>query len=657
MFRTPSVFRSFFFYVGLLTAGLLALALPLLQVYEDGLQTQVLISERGLQGQTEQLLHKELFERTADLRILSHAPSVWNFLRQRDSGSQRLLEDYLKEIAGVYHMYSQLRLLDPQGRELIRVNYREGEAQVVREPDLQNKADRYYFKEALKLERGQIYISPLDLNMDNGQVELPYQPTLRLATALHDDQGRVQTVLVLNYNAVPLLDLLRSGGTTPLGQAMLVGADGYWLCHPDAGLEWGGLLKRPEHNFAVMFPQAWGRMQQQGVGDVSVAGGMFLFRRVRPLEMAAQPLPYSAMSSLQRPTHASGPDYAWYLVTFVPKQVWLSRSLFRWPGGWAILAVIWLTAAGGLWALAERRVLQRQLHRVRVRNEEALSDLYENAPCGYHSIDAQGLVIRMNRTELGWLGYTRDEIVGRVRFLDLVTPQSRADLQQCLERFFQEGTVVDHTAVLLCKNGQKLVVSLSATASRDAQGRIVSSRTTVVDMTERYRLEQELQREASTDSLTGAFNRREFHRLAEREISRAKREGRAVSLLMLDIDFFKKVNDRHGHAAGDEVLKQVAQTCSAQLRGHDVFARMGGEEFVALLTQSGAAASAQVAERIRAAVEAMDMVLEGGQKLRVTVSVGVASDEKGQQELEVLLHQADANLYRAKDNGRNQVCV
>jgi diguanylate cyclase (GGDEF)-like protein len=127
---------------------------------------------------------------------------------------------------------------------------------------------------------------------------------------------------------------------------------------------------------------------------------------------------------------------------------------------------------------------------------------------------------------------------------------------------------------------------------------------------------------------------------------------------MLDVDHFKRINDRHGHLAGDGVLRTVAAECGRNLRQSDVFARFGGEEFVCLLPETDLAAALVAAERLRAAVEATPLAAPGGEALRVTVSVGVAHRGAGEDgSLDGLLARADAAMYASKDRGRNRVSV
>ncbi|AMK12401.1 diguanylate cyclase [Pseudodesulfovibrio indicus] len=175
----------------------------------------------------------------------------------------------------------------------------------------------------------------------------------------------------------------------------------------------------------------------------------------------------------------------------------------------------------------------------------------------------------------------------------------------------------------------------------------------VHDVTEKRRLEAKLERMATRDQLTGAYNRHAFFQMSRREVERARRFGHPLALLMFDLDHFKQVNDTYGHATGDEVLRVFALRCRADLRQSDIFARLGGEEFAALLVETGAEQAEEAAERIRQLALAQPIPTESG-PLIVTASIGIASLE-GEESVADLLKRADMGLYEAKQAGRNTV--
>ncbi len=172
------------------------------------------------------------------------------------------------------------------------------------------------------------------------------------------------------------------------------------------------------------------------------------------------------------------------------------------------------------------------------------------------------------------------------------------------------------------------------------------------------RVAQKMRRLASVDGLTGCFNHNTTHALLSHSLERARREHLPMSLLMLDLDHFKQVNDRYGHPVGDHVLREVAEAVRRCLRASDVFGRLGGEEFAVILPTGDDAGTRVLAERIRTAIERTDMRSDTGQVFHVTVSIGMAVI--GPQLVltpNEALHWADKALYQAKSQGRNRVVV
>ena len=164
----------------------------------------------------------------------------------------------------------------------------------------------------------------------------------------------------------------------------------------------------------------------------------------------------------------------------------------------------------------------------------------------------------------------------------------------------------------------------------------------------------ELDRVSRIDMLTGIFNRRHLDEHLRRVISSARRHGRSIGLLLIDIDHFKEVNDRYGHLAGDAVLKDVAQRLRAAMRTEDSLGRWGGEEFLGVLTDTPAASIGILAERMRKAVASAPFVVDEGREIPITVSIGHTD---GTEDAEVLVHRADDALYAAKGAGRNRVAA
>jgi len=162
---------------------------------------------------------------------------------------------------------------------------------------------------------------------------------------------------------------------------------------------------------------------------------------------------------------------------------------------------------------------------------------------------------------------------------------------------------------------------------------------------------------AERDPLTGVYNRRIFIARMESELLRHRQYATPLSLILFDIDHFKQVNDTHGHGIGDQVLQHVVATAHQRLRGADLLARFGGEEFMVLLPETPLAGATRVAERIRAGLESTPALIAPAPPLRITCSFGVSCADDSMETVEDLLGAVDAAMYAAKHQGRNRVCI
>lgn len=251
-------------------------------------------------------------------------------------------------------------------------------------------------------------------------------------------------------------------------------------------------------------------------------------------------------------------------------------------------------------------------------------------------------------------GYSRDEALGRKPEELVHSGRQDAAFYRALWDTILRGEVWRGELVNKRKDGQLYHEALTITPVRDRSGRLAHFVAFKEDISQRKRQEDELKRLANTDPLTGVCNRRAFMAHLSAELARVQRYGHSAAVLMLDLDHFKTVNDRYGHAAGDAVLQRFTELTAALLRQTDILGRLGGEEFAVLLPQTDEAGACGLAERIRVRVASQPIDYDG-RTIPITVSIGVALLEVTDPRADMVLIRADQALYRAKQGGRNRV--
>lgn len=298
--------------------------------------------------------------------------------------------------------------------------------------------------------------------------------------------------------------------------------------------------------------------------------------------------------------------------------------------------------------------------------------IFESTPDALLVVDQAGRITLANAQAESLFGYSRSELIGQPVEM-LVPPRFAARHVDHRARFMKEAhsRPMGAAASLFAqrKDGDELPVDvmlspmivegcpLTLCVVRDITERKAAEDKLRRQTKELQKLHAKLEELANRDSLTGLLNRRAFYEHAGQMLRTAHRRRENTALLMLDLDHFKRVNDRYGHGEGDHVLKKVAAALLATARENDIVARVGGEEFVVAMLGASEAESIAAAERLRAAIAAMK-----GLKSPITASIGATSlppqvsKRDTSKILAELLNQADQALYAAKNSGRNQVC-
>lgn len=243
----------------------------------------------------------------SDLLIISRSHELNKYINSNNYFTHDINSDLLN-IAKEKALFDQIRYIDKTGQERIRINYNNGNPKVVPNNKLQNKANRYYFKDTYALNKNEVYISPLDLNIEHGKIELPHKPMIRFATPILNSNGEKSGIIILNYLAEPMINLLQTVSSQGLGHFSLLNSDSYWIKGPDPNAEWGFMYKeRIDKTFNNKFPHEWNTMLKSDSGQFMNENGVFTFETFYPFY------------NQQEKPHNWNKEYFFKIVSHIPE--------------------------------------------------------------------------------------------------------------------------------------------------------------------------------------------------------------------------------------------------------------------------------------------------------------------------------------------------
>ncbi len=624
--------RWYFWSAGLLTILLFAIVV-VLGLYRSWQQEQLLQQQQReyYLTQMRQNIRVTLEAVKLDVGRMAYSPLLQHYLDQPQQAWLQLLQQSYLSLARLRPEYDQVRFIDRDGMEVIRINRLSGgDAYVVPQAQLQNKGHRYYVAEALRLQAGELYLSPLDLNIERHEVEIPYKPMLRLSMPVYHQQ-QLQGLIVINYLGQELLNNLK----TSLPQTMvplLWNASGHWL-HGGEGRDWQFMFTE-RTGLSVEMPDKWSQMQQQAQGEVTAGNDCYVYQWVD----------YGG-DQLKSLRWLLGFRDAGNRCTALQSR-YLEQGgklLAAGTGGGLLLLWGWYRLRRRQWLLDQR--IRQSEYQLRLITDEVGSGLI--------MVDQQGRVRWMNPEAENLLGWSEAELLGQelhsvihVSLTGQVLHEDACPTMEALRTGKRQHTERDFFRT---REGHILPVHATVTplpGESDDGGAVI----TFSDDSVHLAAEDQLRHQAMTDELTGCLNRRAILQLLDRLLASP---DSYPGVVLFDIDHFKKVNDSHGHAAGDRVLSYYAQEIHELLRAGDGFGRIGGEEFLIVFDNVNMDNLLQLAERFRQRFDERRCPVDG-QRLHVTASFGVALRQRGES-ADALQARADAALYKAKSNGRNRV--
>jgi diguanylate cyclase (GGDEF)-like protein len=286
----------------------------------------------------ENLTH-QVYDAALDTLMLARQVNLQNVFTNKPDALSELTADYLS-LSIIKPSYEQIRFIDHQGIERLRINQDYQGQLVVSDAKLQDKSDRYYFKDSFEFNPGEVYISPMDLNIEKGRIELPFKPIVRTASPIADPQGVKQGIVIINLNASKLLKQLKLSATTSLGEMMLLNQDGYWISGRENNAAWAFMF--PEYSDRTIekfYPGIWQKINTSEQGFVESPDGYFIYETVK----TSQPIEgfYNSETKQQWPV--------WKLITLVrPEIIEADLSDVSPPLGLFFLMVTLVTSVGTL---------------------------------------------------------------------------------------------------------------------------------------------------------------------------------------------------------------------------------------------------------------------------------------------------------------------
>ncbi|MGE4471917.1 MAG: diguanylate cyclase [Sulfuricurvum sp.] len=509
----------------------------------------------------------------------------------------------------------QARFIDAEGKEKIRVD-RLNESSlpfIVDSAKLQDKSTRDYFQIVRTLPNETIWHSKLDLNIENGKVEVPFRPTIRIATPIYHN-GTFKGIVIVNMLTNNLLSSIR---TSAVFEHYIIDKEGNIIIAPDDTLSWSKYTGK-QNELTDIFPNETSKI----LSGTYTGKDFYTF----PLNDVLH-----------------NDDDA--ILILKPKTQY-EHSLVLSNIQSAILVVILSILVSiplALYASITPSKLQKALL---VSNSElkrfaGIIDKYVVTV----TTKTNSIITAVSSAFEKVTGYDRDELIGRK--INLIKhPDTSEQFHNALWRTIESGDKWQGEVKNIRKDGHEYWLEQTIIPIQNDNGEITSYVSVATDITDK----KELEKISVIDQLTGIFNRRKLNDSLQSEVNKAHRYHRPLSVLIMDIDHFKRINDTYGHQCGDFALTTVAALLSKHIRDSDIVGRYGGEEFMVICPETQITAAVSVGEKLREAIAQYDFGIIG----HITISIGVA-ELKEEDTLETIVKNSDNCLYTAKHNGRNQV--
>lgn len=584
-------------------------------------------------------LARDLIDVGPDLRILLQSNSFQEYLATPSSRTTKNLQDAFSVFANQRRLYDQIRFIDTQGMERIRVDFDNARVIQVSDENLQNKSSRYYFKKSMLLQRGDIFVSKLDLNIDNGVIEVPHKPVIRFAISVFDAKGQRRGILVLNYLAQRMLDHFDELLDGSSGNIELVNQDGYWIRSHLKEKNWGFMFDKHE-NFQSTYSGAWKKISSNDKGYISNNKGLFNYTTISPLSTVRDSIRF--IPEFGNVIHQSD-DRVWKVISSVTEDRIRKRmidNLVHISGPvWGLLLIL---ISVGSWRFATHHVKTQQLQ----LEAELHARVFAWTTEGVTITNSSGTILDVNSGFTRITGYSREEAIGQNSSI-LSSGRHDSAFYKAMWKDLKSNGFWDGEIFNRRKDGALYYEWLHIAAVYDHNKRLLNYIAIFSDITTKKDTEEALQRQATEDPLTGLGNRLALDTFLNQEIARTARYHNKLALLYFDLNDFKPVNDNYGHAVGDIVLREISNRLDSHARETDKVIRMGGDEFCMVLTDiTDSQQLNEIERRIKKSLAQPIKTVWGN--FTVGTSIGIAIFPDNASDKEALIHYADNAMYENK---------
>ena len=544
------------------------------------------------------------------VKSLANNEIIRDYIRSNDSHKKQELEEIFFAIASSNNVIMKARLIDRDGEELIRVerDNKTKEILLIHEKDFQNKRDSDYFRLLSNSKKEEVYYSNIDLNMNHGKIEVPYKPTLKVAITLIQDNQFAGTVIV-NILMNNLFDAI---GKSSSFDHYIIDKDQNYILHKNDQFSFNK-YKNIKINIKEDFP------------DGLDTDGVYVY----PLKDILKNNDDAIMILKTKK------DYKKELI-----QENINTAIFVF-----VLTVI-LSLLMAFLASKTPSNLQLKLLRAHEKLNEFTSIIDKYVITATTKPDST--IVRVSSAFEKASGYSEEELIGKPIGIIKNKERDKKIIQELWETISNGKTWMGEIKNKN-KNGEDYWLEQHIIPKINPENNKIESFVSIgIDITTK----KEMEKIASTDKLTGIYNRRMLDEILQIEIEVAQRHSSELSLIIIDIDHFKDVNDNYGHLIGDETLKTMSSIIFENIRTSDIFGRYGGEEFLIICTQTNKDNAFILAEKLRTIVGKYNFNKIGTK----TISLGISRYEKNDS-IESLFKKADEALYCAKESGRNKTVI